>query len=421
MRTYLLAFATLATVLTGPARSADNAPPPSVLHSATASPPQPIDELPWNPDIHQGNVWPYDKPLVIDTDYCGPPGEFWVRGEYLQWWLKGDHVPPLATAGPTGSAGLPGQPGVTTVLGGNTTDTGPYYGGRFTAGVWFESAYVFGFEGSYFFLADRSVKYLAVSTGQPGSPDLGRPFQNVVTGQPGVFGVASASLVVGPTSGSVRGLDETELQGADGLLVWNLCRQAKYSVDLLAGFRYVDLGGVLTVATATTPLIQPVGTGTFTTDQFAARNHFYGGEAGARADYRWHHMVFTLVEKLALGARTTDIVIAGGTTVVPTVGRPTTIPGAVLAQPSNSGLNHSDDVFAVVNELGLQAGWQFTDCVQAFLGYSFFYFNSVVRAGDVPDFGVNPFQPLGPARPAFAPRTSDFWAHGFNVGLEIRY
>jgi len=46
----------------------------------------------------------------------------------------------------------------------------------------------------------------------------------------------------------------------------------------------------------------------------------------------------------------------------------------------------------------------------------------IEQAGDLVDFGVNPLQPaLGPARPAFAPHASDFWAHGLNVGVEVRY
>jgi hypothetical protein len=433
MRTFLLAGVALLLATSGWSPAADD---PAPQPPESAAPGASLNELPWSPDIHHANVWPYDKPLVIETDYCGPPGEFWLRAEYLQWWLKGDHVPPLASAGPTGSEAIPGVLGAGTILGGDTVDRSPYFGGRFIGGVWFESAYVFGFEGSYFFLADQKAKFLAVGTGQPGSPDLGQPFVDARIGQPNALLVASA---LGSVSGSVRAFSETELQGADGLLVWNFCRQTNYSLNLYAGFRYLDLGGVLNVATASSTLFAgefPVST--FTTDQFSARNHFYGGEVAGRFDYRWHQLVLSLNEKLALGARTTDIVIAGGTQVVSPNGPlqiESTGPGlpifnvpgssiragGVLAQPSNIG-NHSSDAFAVVNELNLQVGWQFTDCVQAFLGYSFFYFSSVVRAGDLPDFTVNPAQAAGgPVRPVFAAHATDFWAHGFNVGLEIRY
>src|SRR5262249_32043541 len=52
---------------------------------------------------------------------CPPPGQWWVRGEYLQWWLQGAHLPPLVTASPPGtpitSAGILGAPGTTVLFG----------------------------------------------------------------------------------------------------------------------------------------------------------------------------------------------------------------------------------------------------------------------------------------------------------------
>jgi len=50
-----------------------------------------------------------------------------------------------------------GQPGVATLFGGSSLSVNPFSGGRFTGGVWFESSYTCGFEGSYFFLAERSA------------------------------------------------------------------------------------------------------------------------------------------------------------------------------------------------------------------------------------------------------------------------
>ena len=35
----------------------------------------------------------------------------------------------------------------------------------------------------------------------------------------------------------------TEFQGAEANFIWNLRRTHVYSVDVLAGFRYQDLGG----------------------------------------------------------------------------------------------------------------------------------------------------------------------------------
>jgi hypothetical protein len=35
---------------------------------------------------------------------CGPPGRFWVSGEYLLWWIKDARLPPLVTTGPANPA-----------------------------------------------------------------------------------------------------------------------------------------------------------------------------------------------------------------------------------------------------------------------------------------------------------------------------
>jgi hypothetical protein len=56
----------------------------------------------------------------------------------------------------------------------------------------------------------------------------------------------------------------------------------------------------------------------------------------------------------------------------------------------------------------------------------------VVRPGDQIDRGINPVQApaitgvpnapfIGPSRPAPLFNLTDFWAHGTNFGLEVRY
>lgn len=382
--------------------------PPAEAAPASAGPG--IDDLPWNPDLHEGNLWPYKKPEVVETDYCGPPGEFWLRGDFLLWALKQQHLPPLVTAGPTGSGAIRGNPGVGTLFGGDSVGPSPYYGARFTGGVWFESEYCFGFEGTYFFLADQASKFSLISSGQPGSADVGRPFVNALTGQPAASLVSAAGA-----PGLVTVRIPTELQDAEGNLVWNLKRTHTIDLNVVAGFRYLDMGGTLDIVTATTP---PGATTTYVGEEFAARNHFYGGQIGGRLDYRWHSLVLHFTETLALGERTTEAVLQGVTLQSTAAGARVTGLG-VLVQNSNFG-RHSDQAFAVVNEIGIQAGWQITDCLQAYAGYTLLYVSSVVRPGDLVDMGVN-LAGGAPIRPAFAPRSTDFWANGLNVGLEVRY
>jgi len=103
--------------------------------------------------------------------------------------------------------------------------------------------------------------------------------------------------------------------------------------------------------------------------------------------------------------------------------------GGVLALPSNSG-HFSRDRFAVVPEIDINIGYQVTDHLRAFVGYSFLYSSNVVRPGDIIDRTVNltqlpsnlgPGSLTGPARPMIIVRDTEFWAQGMNFGLEFRY
>jgi len=411
------------------ARAADPSQPSTTdAESARAGrvfPPQPgtTDDdpgtHPWSPDVLHSDVWPYDKPLQVPTDFCGPPGSFWLTAEFLVWNIKGEHLPPLVTAGPTGSGAVPGTAGVRTIFGGDTAGPSPYYGGRFTGGIWIDNDYTWAFEGGYFFIADQAVKSYTASAGQAGSLDISRPYINALTGQPTATTPPLASA--GSASGYVLAQAPTEFQGAEGNFVWNLRRTPRYSVDVLTGFRYQDLGGELVIASGTTPLTgAAAGTTTPLFDQFSARNRFFGGQIGLRGTYRWHQLVLECTKKIALGGNAEDIVIAG-TNFQVGPGVSTQSLGGLLTQPSNVG-NHSHPTFSMVDELNLKTGWQICEYFQVFVGYNLIVETSVVRPADLVDFSVNTTQSTGgPARPAFVARDSNFWAQGLNVGFEIRY
>ncbi len=373
---------------------------------------------PWNPDVLHADVWPYEKPLQVPTDFCGPPGSFWLTAEFLYWGLKGQHLPPLVTTGPTGSGAVPGTAGVQTVLGGNTINPGPYYGGRFTAGVWIDNNYTWAFEGDYFFASDRSVKAEVASAGQPGSSDIARPYFNVLTGT-----IASSVLASANSSSGYLILNApTEFQGADANFVWNLRRTHTYSIDLLTGFRYQDLGGDVTIATSSTALSgSTAGTLTAQFDQLAARNRYFGGQVGVRGTYRCHQLVLGITKTIGLGGNAEDINIVGFTSVTPAGGTPTPTGAGLLTGPGNIGY-HTHATLSMVDELDLKVGWQICDYVQVFTGYTLILQTGVVRPTDLIDVAVNPTPAAGgPVRPAFVTRNSSFWAQALTVGLEIRY
>jgi hypothetical protein len=356
----------------------------------------------------------------------GPAWRFWASGEYLLWWIRDSHLPPLVTASPPASAGILGGPGTVSLFGGRT-DNEERSGGRFRAGYWLDSQQTFGIEGGYFFLGSRSVNFTAGSAGA-GSAVIGRPFFNVITGAED----AELVSVPGVLTGTVAVNLSSRLQGAELNGVCNLCCGCRGRVDLLAGFRYLELTEGLGVTENLTvvPGVPVLGGTAFQVhDQFNTRNRFYGGQIGARAEF-WRGGLFVNVRGMVALGNTEQVVDVAGSTVIAPPGQvPTVANGGLLAQATNSG-HFTRDQFAVVPEVGINVGYQVTQHLRAFVGYSFLYWSNVVRPGDQIDRAVNPTQlplstaaPLltGPARPAPVLRDTDFWAQGISLGVEFRY
>ncbi len=101
------------------------------------------------------------------------------------------------------------------------------------------------------------------------------------------------------------------------------------------------------------------------------------------------------------------------------------LPGGLLALPSNIDVYDSNQ-FSVVPELGITLGYDFSPQLRAIIGYDFVYWNSVARPGDQIDLNLDPrqFPPpaiVGATRPEFTLHTSDYWAQGVNLGLDLRF
>src|SRR5262249_8074951 len=121
--------------------------------------------------------------------------------------------------------------------------------------------------------------------------------------------------------------------------------------------------------------------------------------------------------------------INGNTTFLDPVpgGNPGVQPGALFAQQSNIGTYHSSE-FAVVPELNLNFGYIINPGVRVWVGYTFMYWNKLMRAGEQIDFNVDANQmPTRAApgvlgtQPAFFARETDLWIHGVSLGLQLRY
>jgi hypothetical protein len=312
------------------------------------------------------------------------------------------------------------------ILSGSDLDLDVLHGGRFTAGTVLNDDHTLFFEGSYFFLGEESAQSTFNSTGSPGAPVLARPFIDALTGRESALVVASPSL----GSGGILASAKSSFQGAEANVVYQLYCCPQYRVEALVGFRYQDLADDLEIRTAGEV---PGGVALFgghpasVIDEFKTRNVFFGGQVGARAEYYWHHFVVNLRTNLALGGNEETIHIDGTTQRLD--GRQRSVEGGLLALPSNIGRFHESE-FSVIPEVGIQLGYQFNPHVRAFVGYDFLYWSEVARPDNQIDLGVNSNRvpalhtrgPLfGPARPAFIPQQSDFWAQGLEIGLEVRY
>jgi hypothetical protein len=350
---------------------------------------------------------------------------FYGRGEYLLWWMKSTPLPPLVTTSAPGFDGVLGAPTTTVLFGGQSVGGEERSGGRFTVGYWLDQCQTKGIEGSYFFLGQRSTRFSANSDQ---FPVLARPFFNLNTGTE--FSELTASPM--RSTGTITAESNNRLWGAEANLRCNLCQSCCYRFDLLTGFRYLELDEGLRLTEdvqvlPTEPLLG--GSHILLFDSFSTRNQFYGGQVGAAAEYRRGPWFVDLRGKIALGGVHQVINIDGGQVRVLPTGEVLSSKGGLLALPTNIG-HFTRDRFAVVPEIGLQLGYQVTDSVRVFVGYSFLYLSNVVRPGDqidrvldvtqIPNFAF-PARPTGLARPAVPFKGTDFWAQGINFGVEFHY
>ena len=354
----------------------------------------------------------------------------WVRAEYMIWWIKQANFPPLVTSGDF-SDPIPGALNSlnTKILFGNSgMDFSDRKGGRFSAGWWLDDEQRWGVEAGYLFMGGRSINRSFVS---PGNPVLATPFFNTNTRQP------DSSLVTFPgvLSGQVAAEAPSFLQGAEVILNATFGKGERYRLEGLAGVRYVNLNEGLTIESTSLVTLAPQYVGlvpfdgnTITVrDTFETHNHFYGGQVGARAEMHHKRWTLDILTKVAFGISHETVNIHGFTGIDT---QPATATNAgLLAVSSNSG-QFSRNAFAVVPEVNIKLHFRLTEHIKIFAGYSFLYWSPIVRPGDQVDTNVNPnLVPTsmtfgtagGAARPAFNFHSTDFFAHGVNFGLELRY
>jgi hypothetical protein len=357
--------------------------------------------------------------------------------------VKSAGLPPLVTINNQGAFPAIGNAGTFVAYGGDSVDSDLRSGGRFTVGFGLPYVSNSALETTYFFLGSRTRSASFAGVGTPGSVAIGRPFTETGPFLTGFGGNQNAELVAANgllganTSGRVTVNTSTDLWGLEANVRHNLCNACCWNLDLLWGFRTISLIEGLTIAedvNSSTTLVPPIGqtiagaSRFLVADHFLANNTFYGGQVGLEGEYRWKRWFVGATGKLGLGTMHEVVVINGTTVTVLSGMSPTVASGGLLAQPSNIG-RYGRDTFALVPELGLKVGYNFTDHLRGYVGYDVLYLSSVVRPGDIVDTNINSLRlprigggsQVGTNLPGFQFRSTDFWAQGVNFGLEWRY
>jgi hypothetical protein len=387
-------------------------------------------------------------------DCCLPrKSSFYASAEYLLWTVKSAGMPSLVTVNTLGNFPAFNVPGTALAYGGDSVGTNLRSGGRFTVGVAAPYVSNTGLEVSYFFLANRTTSASFSGTGAPGSPSIGRPFVETgpflsvtpdftpIAGNQSAQIVAGNSLFFTNTTGRVAVTTSNDLWGLEANVRHNVMNDCWCHLDVLWGFRYISLIEDLTIAEdlntigTTNPnlLPGPVGfpaagaTRFQVADHFHTRNEFFGGQVGLDGEFRWRRFFLGVNAKLGVGTMH-QVVVINGQTAITQNGVQSINSGGLLAQPSNIG-RFGRDTFALVPEVGLKVGYNFTDRLRGYIGYDVLYMSSVVRPGDQVDTNVNsnflpprgPGLVPGPALPRFQFRTNDFWAQGVCFGITWSY
>jgi len=423
-------------------------PPPQPLQVGGAStgaaeqtpfqvpPPAPNPQPPYPPNPNQPYPpYPPNQPYPPYPPPYPPPGppvrvisfepgnpNFWVGVDGLVWWTKGQPLSvPLITTGPGSegaNAGALGAPGTTSLN--SPLNYGAEGGIRFFAGGWFNAAHTFGVDGSIFFLGQASNSFGAFDHSGTGNIVINEP----VVGAPFVTQVSAPGVETGGVNVNVT----SRFGGGDINGLFNVYRNNGLTVNLLGGFRYLELDETLTIAansnlfTTTTftdnfgnvLLTAPPGSSIQVIDQFGTKNRFYGGQIGTQVQYAVDRWFVSATGKLGIGSTNESVDINGTTFVQPVNGSPAALAGGNYATIQAG--HYSQNKFALAPELALNVGYNFTPFIRGMVCYNFIYLSSVLRPGNQIDNNYD-----GIVHPTVPMASSSFWAQGITFSLQFNY
>ncbi|HEY1192241.1 MAG TPA: BBP7 family outer membrane beta-barrel protein [Gemmata sp.] len=408
-----------------------------------------------------------------DLGYGAAP-RWWVDGEYLLWFNKGQPLrAPLLTSSAAADAGILGRASTAVLVGQGRIGYDALSGMRLHAGFFGDEDRRFGFDlGGWFTGQATSVQSFGATGNSAGVPVLARPITDV-------NGATSALVLSAPGTGGASALVTTRNSAfsIEPTAVWNIYRAGpgsrfSWSLDFIAGYRFLELKEDLSVVTATT-LSSGTTTPVFTTgpfgivtlvgstitpasatvggvtiqspttinvvDSFRTFNHFNGGTIGLKGEGRYGIFTTSGFAKVSLGNLHQRLEVTGVTSFFdpgtrvgnvtirqPLVGSAV---GGVLANASNIG-SYNDDRFTAIPEFGGTVGIALTRGLTGYVGINFLYLPDVIRpggqAGNVVSSAAIPFSSsFGAANAVRAPRAlftqDDYWLGGVSFGLQLKY
>jgi hypothetical protein len=377
-------------------------------------------------------------PAVVLPEHHHPLLE--AEADFLLWKVRRGNVPVLVTTSTAPSTAVPppgtlGQNQTTILFGGSTLPFDEQVGLRAAFTLYPVADGPVGLQLGGFFLGRSTVNYSVASNAQ-GSPILAQPLTTPDLG-PNALPIAIPNF--GPDPGFRGDISEQVTSNLFGYEINAVHHYRKIDgypqMHSLGGFRALGLQESLVQTTNITNLANPLNNNlplngvpvrsVRIIDSFRASTNFYGGQFGVRACWIFSAVSVDVWGKLALGV-SQQHVIRSGESIGSNGDR---VAAGVRVVSSNAGTD-TWNRFAVLPEVGLNLGYAVTDNIRLRLGYTFLYLSSAARVGEQIDTTVdrrlvpttNAYNAPGAvARPAVLRNSTDFWAQGGNLGLEITF
>jgi hypothetical protein len=387
-------------------------------------------------------------PTWASDDFAGAPGRYWFRGEFVQWFPTGVHLPIMVST-LTGSNALTPA----TLFGDQTVDNGNHNGYRVDFGMWLDYRHVWGLDADYFDVTGKGSNYDSGATDgyansnafpivrllyDPSTFNLPYPNGGLSIDAVGYPQYCYGRITVQTsdyfqTAGLTlrRELRASEWSTSNRDVNWTDPAARTFRLDALAGYRFARLMDAVNEEDNSFVFAPPSATNLVSDNAFdyinnyRTVNSFNGGELGMNAAYTRGRWSLDVVGKAALGVNNEYVNLYNQETIEVSNARQVGTPLQVV-NPTPTQV-FSRNRFSAIPELTVTAGYQVMDHLKVTVGYDLLYWSAVVRAAD--QIAVEPTTgyPYGTASgnysalPAFSWNESHYFAEGLRLGAEFRF